>query len=146
MASEKFKRGIGHVIDCDADPFVPEGLAVEEHRKGGLIDLAKVKIALFLAKCQKMVAVGGHALRKELADQPVLNANVLDHYLANPHLIPEEWKGKAVFFWGTIYRYRGGGLYVRCLYWDGDRWSWSGRWLDSGWDSGDPAACRQASA
>ena len=54
----------------------------------------------------------GNALRKVLAGKPVLNANVLDYLLANSHLIPEEWKGKATFFWG---RSTGpeGNLYVR---------------------------------
>jgi hypothetical protein len=134
-----------HVVDLDAAPFIPDGWVVEEHKKGGLLDLAKTKVTLFLTKQQKKSAVVGNDLRKDLADQPVLNANLLDFYLANPHLIPEEWKGKAVFFWGTIYRLRGGALYVRYLYWYGDRWHWSRSWLDYDWGSGNPAACAQAS-
>ena len=82
----------------------------------------------------------GNNLRQELDDQPTLNANVLDYLLAHPELIPEEWKGKAVFFWGTIYRRSDGGLYVRCLYWGGSKWRWHGRWLDNGFNSGNPAA------
>jgi len=39
-----------------------------------------------------------------------MNANVLDYLLAHPELIPEDWKNKYVFFWGTIYRYSSGGL------------------------------------
>jgi len=48
-----------------------------------------------------------------------------------------------VFFWGTIYRGAGGGLYVRCLLWDGDRWYWLAYWLDRVWDDNDPAALLQ---
>lgn len=70
----------------------------------------------------------------------MLNANVLEYLLAHPDLIPEEWKGKAVFFWGTIYRDSDGGLYVRYLYWSGVRWSWVCNWLARDWIGHDPAA------
>lgn len=134
------------LIDCDANPFVQDGFAVEEHRKGGLLDFAKTKTTLFLMKEQKMGRVVGHDLRKDLVDQPVLNANVLDYLLAHPDLIPEEWKGKAVFFWGTIYRDRDGSLCVRYLCWYGVRWVWLCRWLGYDWYSVSPAACGQASS
>ena len=77
--------------------------------------------------------IRGTELREELKGKPVLNANVLDYLLKHPELIPEEWKGKAVFFWGTIYRDSRGNLCVRCLYWDGSRWYWSHNWLDDFW-------------
>jgi hypothetical protein len=32
-----------------------------------------------------------------------LNASVLDYLMKNQELIPEEWKDKKVFFWGTLY-------------------------------------------
>jgi len=82
----------------------------------------------------------GNKLRKELAKKRVVNANVLDYLLANPHLIPEEWKGKAVFFWGTIYRDRGDYLCVHCLLWGGVGWRWRSRWLGRDWHGDDPAA------
>ena len=135
-----------HVIDCDVTPFVPSGWKVEEHQKGGALrwDKERQKDALFLAIAQKSGRIEGNKLRKELelAKEPVLNANVLDYLLANPHLIPEEWKGKYVFFWGTIYRDSIGGLCVRCLRWNGDEWSWSYRWLDDVWHGNYPAALR----
>ncbi len=126
------------LINCDASPYVPEGWSVEEHTRGGMVDPAK--ITLYLTEKQKNSSVNGNKLRKELKDQPVLNANVLDFYLANPHLIPEDWKGKYVFFWGTIYRGRGGYLFVRYLGWDGGRWGWDYDWLGHGWDADCPAA------
>lgn len=138
---------VEHVIDCDAQPFVPDGWSVEEHQKGGAFkwDKETQKDALYLSKGQAgSKYIEGNKLRKELTDKstPVLNANVLDYLLANPHLIPEEWKGKCVFFWGTVYRGRGGDLCVRCLYWSGGGWRWSGGWLDRGWRGFDPAAVR----
>lgn len=129
-------------IDCDATPVIPDGLTIEKHLKGGIIRWTKDLVRLHLTKKQKKGLIGGHELRKELEDEKVLNACVLDFLLKNPHLIPEEWKGKAVFFWGTIYRDAGGNLYVRCLYWRGSGWGWGYGWLDDGWDEGSPAAVR----
>jgi hypothetical protein len=60
--------------------------------------------------------------------------------LANPELIPEEWKGKFIFFWGTIYRNSDGSLYVRYLNWNGDQWNWNFNCLDNDWNDNNPAA------
>jgi hypothetical protein len=130
-------------IDCDAAPFVPDGWKVEEHQKGGSFIWDASKVELFLSDSQKGgKTIEGNKLRKELAKKPVFNANVLDYLLKNPHLIPEEWKGKDVFFWGTIYRGRRGRIRVRGLGWYGGRWRGDAYWLDSGWSDDDPAAMR----
>ena len=131
---------IEHLIDCDAAPFIPNGLSVEEHKKCGMFKFNPEKISLYLSKKQKKGSIKGNDLRKELANQPNLNANVLDYLLAHPELIPEEWKGKYIFFWGTIYRNSGGSLVVRYLYWDGSKCFWYYHWLASGFDSDNPAA------
>lgn len=129
-----------HIIDCDASPFTPEGWKVEEHRKNGQLEWDPKKVVLHLSDVQKKGGViSGNDLRKLLANEQVLNANVLDYLLANPHLIPEEWKGKAVFFWGTIFRHSDGNLCVRYLRWNGDRWHWLGYWLGDVWGSDGPA-------
>jgi len=129
-----------HIIDCDADPFIPEGWSVEEHQKGGQLEWNPEKIQLWLSKSQKDGGtIEGNKLRKELKSQSVLNANVLDYLLANPHLIPEEWKGKYVCFWGTIYRSRSGRLIVRYLCWRGGGWDWDYDWLGDVWDDHCPA-------
>lgn len=130
-----------HIIDTDASPLLPSGWKVEEHKQGGQFLFDPTKVKLFLSNRQKNdKVIGGHDLRQELKDKPVLNANVLDYLLAHPELIPEEWKGKAIFFWGTIYRYSAGNLCVRCLVWFGGRWCWDCRWLDFDWRGRDPAA------
>lgn len=134
---------IEHVIDCDADPFVPDALLVEEHQKGGSFkwDKEAQKEALHLDKGQKNGKyIEGNKLRKELEGKPVLNANVLDYLIAHPHLIPEEWKSKAVFFWGTVYRGRDGSLCVRYLVWIVRRWYNFFYWLNFDWDGNLPAA------
>lgn len=140
------------LVDCDADPFMPSGWSVEEHKKNGKLKLemqgadlylGEKKIVLYLSKKQRKGVIGGNELRKELDDKPALNANVLDYLLANPHLIPEEWKGKVVFFWGTIYRGSVGGLCVRCLcFFGGGGWRSRCRWLDYDWHDNCPAALR----
>lgn len=130
-----------HTIDCSADPFIPNGWTVEEHRKSGDFVWDPNKVGLYLSDGQKNgKVVEGNKLRKELKDKPVLNANVLDYLLAHPELIPEEWKGKYIFFWETIYRDSDGNLNVRYLNWDGTQWNWNYNWLDNDWNDDNPAA------
>ena len=134
--------GVGPVIDCDVDPFLPQDWkGVEYHKKGGqfMLDLSNVRLHLSPTQMNGKY-IEGNKLRKELASEPVFNANVLDYLLAHPELIPEEWKGKYVFFWGTIYRNSDGYLYVRFLYWHGGAWDWSYVWLDRNFGDLDPAA------
>jgi hypothetical protein len=113
-------RPLEHIINCDADPYVPEDWAVEEHQKGGTWKWNPAELKLYLSpkqQCDKWIK--GEELRQELEGQRVSNANILDYLLKYPHLIPEEWKNKYIYFWGTIYRGPRGGLCVRCLYWGG---------------------------
>ena len=35
-----------------------------------------------------------------------------------------------------------GNLYVRYLYWNGDRWNWNDNWLDNDWNDDNPVALR----
>ena len=128
------------LIDCDADPFTPEGWKVEEHKIGGQIKFDSTRVPLYLSKKQKHGSIIGNDLRKVLASQSVMNANMLDYLLTHPELIPEDWKDKYVFFWGTIYRSSDSGLFVRCLHWNGSRWGWLRRWLGDGFYSDYPAA------
>lgn len=136
-------KTVEHLINCDADPFVPSGWSVREHQKGGSFKWNPTEVQLYLYESQRKGGViNGNELRKKLADKPVLNANVLDYLLAHPHFIPEEWKGKAVFFWGTIHRDARGNLCVRYLYWDDGGWDWAYNWLGYDWDVNHPAALR----
>ncbi|MCX6795301.1 MAG: hypothetical protein NT165_01020 [Candidatus Falkowbacteria bacterium] len=129
-----------HLIDCDSAPFVPEGFTLVSHKKGGMWKW-NPSVPFYLSKKQKK---GGYSvgtdLQKELEGQPVLNANVLDYLLAHPELIPESWKGKAIFFWGTIYRDSSGSLCVRYLRWSGSEWGWIYYYLGLDFYGNDPAA------
>ena len=141
----EFKQ-IEHVINCDADPFIPNGWTVEDHQKGGQFKFDAAQVELYLDKAQKKGSIEGNKLRKELENKPVLNANILDYLLAHTELIPEDWKKdekgntRYIFFWGTIYRNSNGFLFVRFLYWFGDRWYWNLDWLDYDWNGSGPAA------
>jgi hypothetical protein len=133
-------RQVKHVIDCNADPFCFDGWDVEEHDKGGQLEWNVSKIQLYRSKGQEDGNwVEGNKLRKELKGKPVLNVNVLDYLLKNPHLISGKWKSKYVFFWGTIYRDSDGNFIVRCLHWFGDEWGWNFNWLNRDFYGGDPA-------
>jgi hypothetical protein len=138
---------VTHVIDCDAAPLIPHGTwKVEEHRQGGQVtwDLAGVKLHLSVNQMGDQ-CIEGNKLREELANKPVLNANVLDYLLHYPNLIPEDWKvdeagnTRYVYFWGTVYRDSDGNLYVRNLFFGGERWRWTYNWLNSLWNCHGPA-------
>ena len=137
---------VGHDVDCSKTPFVPDGwrIAEDEHQIKSAI---RVKVGLTvnstglqLVKHQKKGVVIGHKMLEHLEGQKVLPANVLDYFLENQELIPEIWKSKAIFFWGTVYRGRSGDLYVRYLYGNGGRWDWDYCCLDDGWRFDSPAA------
>ena len=133
-------KQVKHLIDCNVEPFIPDGWKVEEHRKGGQLEWNAEKISLYLSENQKDGNyTEGNKLRKELENKPVLNANVLDYLLKNPHLIPEEWKSKYVFFWGTAYRNSDGNLVVRYLNWNGGKWNWNYNWFDNDFNDNNPA-------
>ena len=135
-----------HIIDCNADPYIPDNWKVdnwkvEEHRKGGQIEFDIQRIELYLSQNQKdKNSEEGHDLQKTLAGKPVLNANVLDYLLANQYLIPEEWKDKYVYFWGTIFCDSDGDLCVRFLSRSRDEWYWNITYLDIDWGDNFPAA------
>lgn len=132
---------LGHEIDCDAEPFTPHGWKVAEHKPGGKLEWDPQKVQLYYSKDQeKCLPIEGTQLREELNGKAVLNANVLDYLLNHPDEIPESWKGKAVFFWGTIYRRADSVLEVRCLCWNGTRWDWGYYPLEHKWDFSNPAA------
>lgn len=130
-----------YLVDLGADPFVPEGWSVVEHKKCGQFKYDPTKVGLYLEKKQQNgMVIAGDVLRWKLKNQPVYNSNLLDFWLKNPHLIPEDYKGKAVFFWGTIYRSAGHGLCVRFLCWDGGGWGWHSYWLVNDFYDNHPAA------
>ena len=129
-------------IDCNVKPYTSPGYTVEEHQKDGCFIFTPSAITLHLEAEQKSSCLSGFTLRERLRKLPTLNACVLDYLLTNPRLIPDSWKGKYIFFWGTIYRDSDGDLCVRDLYLGGDRWQWGCYWLEGDWTDRSPAALR----
>jgi len=108
---------IDRVVDCDADPFVPEGHKVVKHVKGGKVHWEKFCFGIIYGYDFNRNERG---LDKEalvpqfLVGKRVPNANLLRYLLEFPHLIPKEWNG-IIPFWGTIFENEGGICYVSCL-------------------------------
>lgn len=128
-----------HIINTNKKPFIPyPGWTVEEHIKGGKLEWNPENVKLYVSEEQKNGYIEGNKLRK-LVKNP-LNANVLDYLYKHQELIPDKWKGKYVYFWGTIYRHSGGYLCVRCLFWDVGQWHCCCGWLGGDWLSVAPAA------
>ena len=138
-------------IDLDVVPSLPfEGAVVEKHIGGGKVTIEKRADGLYidgkkigLHRSDRQLGgkwLKGYELREELAGKPVLNAVVLDFLYEHQEFIPVEWKGLAVFFWGTVYRYSDGILYVRYLCWRDGTWRRHYDWLDGAWNDDSPAA------
>lgn len=140
-------------IDLDVLPSLPfTGATIEKHTGGGNGKVAIEKRAdglyvggkkIILYRSNRQLGskwIKGHELREELTGKPVLNATVLDFLFEHQEFIPDDWKGNAVFFWGTIYRSAGGGLCVRFLCWSVGGWDRDYDWLGDGWSSSSPAA------
>ncbi len=122
-----------HIIDCHANPHIPEGWQVREEDQlpgrvcGQLIwDSSKVVMRMYSNRL-------GEEFRGELANEPVLNANVLHYLFRNQHFIPENWKHAFNYFWGTIFLDSDGRLCVGCLNFWGGGWTWHYEYLDEYW-------------
>jgi len=122
-------KTIPHLIDCFSQPYVPEGYSVETHRQYGEYRWNPKHVELCVP-VEKGGRNTGDQFRKNLLHKQVLNANVLDHLLAHPELIPNEWKGEVaglpymIFFLGTTYKDCENRLAVRCLFWRGSVGEW----------------------
>ncbi len=126
---------------------IPEGYEIRpedqiESRLKGLWTskflLSKETLKLYLEKGQgktsKRQWINGLDLKKRLEGKPVIGAPVLDFYLKNPRLIPKEFKGQMVLFWGTIYCWDQRLkeqiiLCVRSLLWDPEHKTWDSRFV-----------------
>lgn len=128
------------VINLEATPHCPYGWIIEEHRAGDpSLEWDPTKLALYLEEGQQTGVVQGTELREKLKGKAILNATLLDYLLAHPELIPDDWKGKAIFFWGTIYRGSPCVLGVRYLYWAGRQWCSACVWLNGDFGDSHPA-------
>jgi hypothetical protein len=139
---------IEHFIDCSLPSQNPDlrkeqmKMTISTHCFKGILkwDRNAQKDALY----QYVSPRDADMVKRELEDNEVvvLPDNVLDYLLAHPRIIPDEWKGKYVCFWGTIYHDEGGCFYVRCLDWEKEakKWGWHYSWSKNGFSHLSPAA------
>lgn len=122
------------MIDCEAPPRIPRGFTLERHRESAPLKWQPGCATVWKSALQ---ADGrpddGARIERQLEDESVLNANVLDWLFANQYAIPEEWTDRYLFFWGTIFKHAAGSRYVHCLFKKDDRWCWGRFWIGAGW-------------
>ncbi len=143
------------LVNCNANPKIGLGFHLTpkpygtEHRQMGTIILEKRDDGKLYANSGKVVrhcepeqnnvrSIKGYELREKLKDIQVLNACIADALLANPELIPDEWKSGYTYFWGTILgdevsSWGYCNLYVMYIYWSGGQWYGFYRWLGNDW-------------
>lgn len=119
------------------EAWIPEGYTLEYHNANGKVDLSK--LALHLEPEQKEKYIRGEILAERMKEKG-LNSAVLKYLLDNPKLIPKEWEGNWIYFFGTILRGPDGLRCVLCLYRFASRWYWDADWLEDGWHRGYPSA------
>ena len=120
-------------IDCDAKPFPQyKFLTIEKHIGYGKLIWDASKIKLYILRSHSEGNNLDLAVEKEIEEKPILNATVMCWLLQHPDLIPAEWKGKSVVFWGTIFLEEDGRRYVMCLYWNNIIESWQYKFLHLG--------------
>jgi hypothetical protein len=153
----------GRVIDCDPEPKAAKDWTVHWHNNIGKIAWQVERVQLLIFDSQPKPGVSfdeystvesGIQVAHQLDGLITLNANVLEYLLVHPELIPETWKGRYVFFWGTIYLSRavnpirgvmypdltenaacidGRHLAVRYLSYRNDSWHSGWCWIRSTW-------------
>lgn len=62
-------------------------------------------------------------IQRYLRGQKVLDVNSLIYFLKNQYLIPEKYKNKRIYFWGTIYAL-GEASYVLTIFWHKESEKW----------------------
>ena len=140
----------GTVIKIDrSQPFNPAeligaGWAIAEQDELSLalseVNLDNVHLVTTLKDGENSVQ-GEEKLRRLKATGEIrLDAKVFQTLWENKELIPKSWKGKRVYFDGTILRDPYGRRFVLYLCWYGDKWSWGCRWLRDVWRGSEPSA------
>ncbi len=130
------------VVGFDPSTFIGKGW-----RFAGVPAPAKIrsvedvrKINLFSPLRSEERVVSGEETLRRLAAGIALGAKDFCFLWNHQEVIPEGWKGVGVFFDADVLLNPGGGRYSLYLYWSGEGWRWSVRWLDHGRGSDFPSA------
>lgn len=128
-----------HVINFDLPATVPFSGATLNERIG-LTGTIAFKPEEWIAKNELQAGetyITGHEYLKRLkaSKNQLPNSNQID-WLVEHQNEPgvkeflEQYKGKVLYAFGDVFRGSGGGLYVRCMVWDGGAWVSDYGWLD----------------
>jgi hypothetical protein len=123
-------------VDTDIDPFCPRGWRIESTRRCGRVEIDISRIERRLSKVQRD---GGRLTCDQFLAEfgwVGLTAHALDWLLAHKELIPESWKGRLLFFPGTVYQFHVGNRCIRYLVFEGGDRGWSEGWLGADFDIG----------
>lgn len=101
-----------------------DGYTIEQHTPGPehfTFRKNLFELGLFLTKDQQRgCRTSGHKIRRAFTDKPTANICLLHHLQRRDigHLIPENWKKRLLFGWGTLYRScHSSRLFVPYLFW-----------------------------
>jgi hypothetical protein len=121
--------------------FVGKDWSIAEDREGlpETWDPAKTVLVSSLRKGE--TSITGEKTHERLSGDKSLGARAFLHFWTHKEEIPEEWKGKIVFFDATSLLSPDGKPYSLYLCWGGDRWHWHYRWLGRGRDAECVSAC-----
>lgn len=136
--AQRFLREDPYFVDCDTPPFTPPTFEVGDHKRNGPFLWSASRVQLWQASFQQvprpLPATGPRELYHLTKRRRTLNANVLDFLLENPSLIPSEWEGKGIVFWGTTYRRRHTNEYVVAVLYQGNgQWERSLHEIGAAW-------------
>jgi hypothetical protein len=78
-------------------------------------------------------------MRERLSNEQSANLATLQYLEKHPELLPEGWKGKYIYGWGTVVRNRSGNLLVPCLIERGGQVGLLWLWLGDAWGGRRPS-------
>lgn len=135
--------------DCERFPFfnpvtfIGKGWSVGEDREAIFESWNPTETVLVKSLRANETSLTGEKTIERLndsGDKP-LGARALLYFWTNQDKIPEEWKGKLVYFDATILRNPHGSRYSLCLLWYGGSWRWLCDWLDADRGANCVSAC-----
>lgn len=131
-----------YAIDCRGPEYAPDGFKVSDFqlpkRISGIVRLSKIRMFYSNDQRKDYRKIEGWKLLEELRSHKVFTSHVLDFWLQNTNLIPEECIGVETFFWGTIYYCQEmDNFYVRSLCQENGIWMSCCKYINKGvffWD------------
>ena len=111
-----------------------DGWTLVETNKPLVMNFKKLELVSFLK--DKEESITGEEMRKRAVELKANLGQVEAEWLEeHQDKIPESWRNSYLVLPATLWRDSGGHLRVPYLYWFGERWGLSWRWLENDWYS-----------